>query len=295
MVRRRTASRSRLGGRWRRIRRLPWTVLAILVGAAVLSSLAGLRDPEQRMPTLWLNLGTELAGAVVTYVLIDLVLGTRQRRQALIEQMGSAVQDVALAAAEELRRQGWLTDGSLQGALLSSARLEGAYLGRANLRHARLESAHLEGARLERANLKDAILEGAHLRGARLERGHLAGATLRRADLEGASLAYADLAGANLEEARLAEADMRSANLEDASLWSANLARTDLRRANLKRAELWGANLERADLRKADLTGANLVGANLRGSTVTAGQISQAGSLAGATLPNGRELKEDDR
>jgi len=50
----------------------------------------------------------------------------------LIAQMGSSVKDVAIAAVEELRRHGWLCDGSLQGAILSGANLEGAYLVMAN-------------------------------------------------------------------------------------------------------------------------------------------------------------------
>jgi len=47
--------------------------------------------------------------------------------------MGSGVRDVAVPAADELRRRGWLTDGSLRGANLSRADLRGANLREANL------------------------------------------------------------------------------------------------------------------------------------------------------------------
>jgi len=84
-----------------------------------------------------LNFGTEMIGAVATYVLLELFIGGRERRETrkteLIVQLGSTVKDVAIAAAEELKRHGWVFDGSLEGANLNGANLPGTDLKCANL------------------------------------------------------------------------------------------------------------------------------------------------------------------
>ena len=111
-------------------------VLLVLIGLALALlqwAVSGIDDWKG----LALNLGTEMIGAAVTYALFELVIERMERREAekeeleakkadLIAQMGSGVKDVAVAAAEELRRHGWLYDGSLQGADLLGANLQGA-------------------------------------------------------------------------------------------------------------------------------------------------------------------------
>ena len=123
-------------------------VLAVLVWVAVASSLWAVSRTHGGWEALALNFGTEMAGAVATYALLEVFLGTRERREAkkadLIAQMGSRVHDVAIAAAEELRRRGWLRDGSLQGAHLSEAILQEANLWGANLRGANLFEAKFD-------------------------------------------------------------------------------------------------------------------------------------------------------
>lgn len=178
---------------------------------------------------LFLNLGTELAGAVVTFILINRIIGgseERERRKAdLIARMGSRVNEVAVQAVEELRLHGWLTDGSLKRANLMGANLKGADL----------TCADLEGAAdLEEANLWKADLEGANLWKANLE-----WAILREADLAGADLTYANLKLASLGDAKLQGADLRGANLE----W-ANLAGADLEGAYLQAADLWNTRFD---------------------------------------------------
>jgi uncharacterized protein YjbI with pentapeptide repeats len=142
-----------------------------------------------------------LAGALVTFVLIDLILGARQRKEALITRMGSDVRDVTVSAVEDLRGEGWLTDGTLRGVDLMGAHLRGADLG-----FAQLERADLRFARLPQAVLAEAHLEGANLQDADLERAvlvetHLQRASLKFANLEGAVLVGANLTGASLERA----------------------------------------------------------------------------------------------
>ena len=145
-----------------------WVLVALIVVPLLLS-----------LPIAWytgewgglaLNLCTELIGAGVTYTLLELVIGRRERREIereaekkereakkadLIRQMSSSVKDVAVPAAEELRRHGWLRDGSLQRAFLAMANLEGTDLYEANLQGAVLARANLEGAHLEGAFLSD--------------------------------------------------------------------------------------------------------------------------------------------
>jgi hypothetical protein len=191
--------------------RLRVGILLILIVVALVSSLWAVWPwPTGDWKGLALNFGTEMAGAVVTYALLELFIGRRERREAeeeelaakkadLIAQMGSSVKDVAVAAAEELRRHGWLTDGSLQGAFLARANLQGASLAEAKLEGANLQ-ANLQGANLVRANLEGAVLMMANLEGARLIWANLEGAFLQEANLEGAFLPGANLQGAKFND-----------------------------------------------------------------------------------------------
>jgi hypothetical protein len=153
---------------------------------------------------LALNFATEMVGAAVTYLLLRLFIGRRERREAekadLIAQMGSIERSLAIGAVEELRRHGWLTDGSLRGADLSSANLQGADLSSPNLQGADLRLANLQGADLKGANLQGADLRLAKLQDAILADADLRGADLRWAKLQGASLYRANLQGAAFDE-----------------------------------------------------------------------------------------------
>jgi uncharacterized protein YjbI with pentapeptide repeats len=268
---------------------LRWWILGVLIAVALASSLVAVLSGSRWQDAL-LNFGTEMAGAVVTYGLFELIIERRERREAekeavearkaeLIAQMGSDVRDVAVPAADELRRQGWLTDGSLRGAILSYANLQEANLSVANLRGSVLKDANLQEAKLQRANLEGAILSYANLKGAYLERTNLKGAKPWHANLQGAYLE-----GANLEGAILAYANLQGAYLERADLEGATLGM-----ANLNRATLSHVNLERAFLGYV-----HLGGANLKAAKVTAEQLAQATTLAGATLPDGTKLSEDN-
>ena len=110
--------------------------------------------------------------------------------------------------------------------------------------------------------------------------------------------AVVDLLGADLREANLRDANIRGANLRGADLSTANLRGADLRRADLRGANLRQANLHWADLVSANLSGAyvgrtdlslaDLRGADLRNvKELTVGQLDQAYSLEGATMPDG--------
>jgi hypothetical protein len=186
--------------------RLRVVVLLILIVMGLVSSL-GTAWRTGDWEGLFLNLGTEMLGAVATYVLLELFIGGRERREAkkaaLIAQLGSSVKDVAVAAAEELQRHGWLYDGSLKWADLERANLQGAYLSDACLRRAWLPLANLQGADLSKANLKGADLSNADLQKAKLNKAGLVAANLFSANLQGATLKDAALQYARLEAANL--------------------------------------------------------------------------------------------
>jgi len=175
-------------------------VLLILIVVGLVSSL-GTAWHTGDWEGLFLNLGTEMLGAVATYVLLELFIGGRERREAkkaaLIAQMGSSVKDVAIAAAEELRRHGWLTDGSLRGAFLPQADLQRAYLSGADFQRANLAGTKLQGAHLSGVNLQGAWLEGTNLQKAGLFDANLQRAWLEGTDLRGALLTWANLQGAH--------------------------------------------------------------------------------------------------
>jgi uncharacterized protein YjbI with pentapeptide repeats len=178
----------------------------------------------------WLqNFSTEMFGAFLTFILLELVVGSRQQREAeskaqqqlkqrLIIQMASKDNGIALQGLAELREHGWLLDGSLRGAHLREANLQGARLWDANLQAADLWHANLEGASLGQAKLQETYLLGANLQNAILLGANLQGAYLRGAVLHGAYLRGADVQGADLRLAKLQGADLTLSNLQGANL-----------------------------------------------------------------------------
>lgn len=215
---------------------------------------------------------TAISPALVAVGLAVLLLDTanelraeRERKAEWIVQMGSPDNAFAVEAARQLRARGWLEDGSLRG-----ARLLGA-----NLQRADLVGADLQGASIWNANLEGAEFRGASLQGAFFTGSNLQGADFRNANLQEGSLQNANLQGANFEEANLHRVDLLEANLQGANL----------RHANLRVVRLWAANLQGADLSHADLHGALCLAPE---------QLRQAGTLQGATLPDGTKLPDDD-
>lgn len=119
-----------------------------------------------------LNLFTEFISICVTIFVLNTLAEAREKRRELtrlktylIARLGSEVNDVARSAAEELRLQGWLSDGSLRGAYLGRANLQNAPLWGADLRHANFEGADLRNAILSMADLRHADFSDAKLQG----------------------------------------------------------------------------------------------------------------------------------
>lgn len=220
---------------------MPWWGWVIGVGAlGILLATAGMflgQSGHSDWSGLLLNVGTELLGAAVVYAVFEVGIVGRLRREARARELqtreeqqwrerfagllGSSVHDVAVAAAEELRRRGWLTDGSLQGSVLQQANLQGANLSGADLHEANLFGANLRGANLMVAELQEAVLQEVDLQEATLVEASLEGAELFDANLQGALLEDADLEGANLSSANLRGANLMEANLRGAILGEA--------------------------------------------------------------------------
>ncbi len=217
----------------------------------------------------------ELIGIGITVLIIDNAneaIKRREEKKRLILQMGSPDNAFAREAVRQMRARGWLTDGSLQGASFTGTNLKKANLVYANLREVSLWGANLKGAFLMNAELQGADLISANLRKA----------DLRWSNLEKAALMGADLQGANLEKV----------NLEGAGLIYAELQEAKLMEANLQGANLYAANLQNANLNNANLRGANLWGTNLEGANVTRDQITKAGFLEQAIMPDGSVIED---
>jgi hypothetical protein len=197
---------------------------------------------------------------------------TNARIQQLIHDMGSQINTVAIHAVDELRREGWLTDGSLQGAELR--------------RNSGIENGYITGVELRQANLQGADMNNAKLEGADLEY-----AQLQHADLIGSDLQSASLYGANLTHTQLI-----GANLQGTTLWYATLQGADLEVAKLQDAKLLFADLKGADLREARLQGATLEGANLENVKLTDRMLRpdcELGFDEQTILPDGSVWTED--
>jgi hypothetical protein len=134
-------------------------LLAIALASSGLSLVVNIVNNVDTSPAWWVswlqNFSTEMFGAFLTFVLLTLVVGSRQEKERLIRQMRSKVNEEAVRAVEELRAHGWLTDGALQRADLRDTNLQGANLMYANLRGAILARASLQETNLLSANLQE--------------------------------------------------------------------------------------------------------------------------------------------
>lgn len=113
------------------------------------------------------NFATEMLGAWLTFLLIDQIIGARERRRAreseererlkrhLIRKLRSPHPEIAEKAAQMLREFGWFYDGTLEGAYLSYANWSDLDMSGINVSGARMHK-----VRLVRTDLRNANLEG---------------------------------------------------------------------------------------------------------------------------------------
>ncbi len=224
----------------------------------------------------------KVGGGVVASA-IGFFLGERSRRGERIGTKHQMAKDWSRQKDSGLwhNMSGWDLEGiNLAGKNLVTAQLRGARLGKADL-----SQAQLGGADLTRADLRKAVMIGVWPREGKV------GPSLRYADLRGADLTDAVLNGSDCFGASMSRAKLTKALLRD----GVNLQSADLRRADLRGAVLTDAKLQDADLRGAKLFETDMTRANLRGAKIDKGQLDtmlEAGTLAGATLPDGTRLME---
>ncbi|HLA41873.1 MAG TPA: pentapeptide repeat-containing protein, partial [Aggregatilineales bacterium] len=208
-------------------------ILFLLVIIAAGSSFASLINSEgfsREWRSGWYqNFSTEIVGAVLTFLLFDMLIQTREQKEHTIRDLSSCINHTARRAAEELHARGWLQDGSLRSMDLTDADLRGARMSDADLQRANLWRANLNRVQFIKANLTGANLTDALLHEANLDGACLHEAQLIRADLQEVLLFQTDMCGANLRDANLSRAQHieyvrfdEHTILPDESLWTAD-------------------------------------------------------------------------
>ncbi|MBT7071097.1 MAG: pentapeptide repeat-containing protein [Anaerolineae bacterium] len=143
----------------------------------------------------------------------------KELKKVLISQLGSKSNAVATGALKELDARGWLSDGALQGAYISSANLEnnsftggdlkGAHLSFSNLRNTSWFETDLEGAFLDHVDLRKASLSI-----------HAVGPHYAEANLKNVSLSFADLSGARIRHEQFIQTrSLQNAIMPDGELY----------------------------------------------------------------------------
>lgn len=175
----------------------PGQIIGLLTTIGIVTSILSFalsQTTKQSSVTTWWvgclqNFGTGMISSAITFWLIDVIFGLRERKAQVIRAMKN--KSSAPNAVTEAREQGWFTDGSFEGVDLRNAQLQdailpGANLRRADLAHANLDGANLFGADLRQASLGYAALCNASLINAKLQSTRLTGCDLLEASLRGA-------------------------------------------------------------------------------------------------------------
>lgn len=182
------------------------------------------------------NLGTELIGAIITFIVIGVFVEMRRNQDNLLEQIRTGDSNTSVNALKRLLVKGVnLDQKNMRDANFHNADLTGMDLSNLDLRGARFSHAKLQGVKfnntnmgkadlsesnLTNGNLKGVILEQANLEKAKLDEAYMVGANLAGADLQGASLRNAYLAHVNFDKTVLIDAV-----LPDDVIWT---ERTDI-------------------------------------------------------------------
>jgi hypothetical protein len=190
----------------------------------------------------WQNFSTEVMGAIVTFLLFEMVIAGRREQDARLEAQSEQLERLirimqsmehlpATNAVEELRARNWLKDGSLAGRDFKNAHLKDLYLAQSNFEDCVMCNANLQDASLEGSHLEKADLSGANLQGANLANANLRGANLKESNLVDTTLTGADLRGANLSHAKLGdystfESRFNNMRLPDGTRWSREVRTT---------------------------------------------------------------------
>jgi uncharacterized protein YjbI with pentapeptide repeats len=151
------------------------------------------------------NIVIDLLSVALTVFIIDKMYRLRsdaERKKVLVSLLGSKNNAVATGALHELDAQGWLSDGSLQSAFLTSCNLDGNSFSGADLRRVSFSFASLRDTTWFEADLQGAFLDYADLSNATLSM-HAVGPHFTEADLTGSTLTNANLSGAKVRHEQL--------------------------------------------------------------------------------------------
>jgi hypothetical protein len=153
------------------------TVVWIAIGALTRPSSQGWDEWTSGIAT---GLGTGTAAAVLTFLLIDMMLGRQRQEESresseqerlgtLLAKIRVGERDENRGVLEEMRSAGWLKNGQLRKADFSGANLGSLDFGSADLRGALFMGAQLRGASFRNADVSTARFNKADLRGARFD------------------------------------------------------------------------------------------------------------------------------
>lgn len=176
----------------------------------------------------WLqDVGTEMLGAAVTILLVELVIYQKRDEASRVNQALARRREHLtnqLKRAYSLERRQKILDRMAEQDLLTEAWLHGIDLQQVNLDHRNLSESDFYEANLSKASLENSNLTEATLRRANLSHANLASANLRDADLVEANLDGADLHGAKLNNADLNQVRFSpKTRLPDGTYWSSSL------------------------------------------------------------------------
>ncbi len=168
------------------------------------------------------NFITDLLGVAITVFIIDTMYRIRsdtERKKVLIAKLGSKNNAVASDALHELDAEGWLLDGSLQRAFLTSCNLDGNSFTGADLRRVSFSFASLRDTSWFEADLQGAFLDHTDLSNATLSM-HAIDTHYAEADLTGATLSSANLSGAKVRHEQLCKVrSLWKAKMPDGNLY----------------------------------------------------------------------------
>jgi hypothetical protein len=191
------------------LNRLTWIILIGMFFMGLMLSILGgiVFNLGEAWNGFWLNIGTELIGAAITFIFLNWFIQQREKRETLVELVKNKNNEIAINALTELKEIGLLNkeNSVLRGKEIREAQWRGAKLQDCGLQDIFLPNAQLEGADLSGADLSGANLESANLSNARLNGSNLSKTNLRGAVLKGADLCKADINHCEFNRADLSE------------------------------------------------------------------------------------------
>lgn len=198
---------------------ISWILILLLILAVITGLASFLLNRLEWVSSWMLNISSELIGAVITYILFELIIGRAEKKNEDERHKIEAQLQLRtrLLKAHSFEEKQLILDeinalGVMRGANLMYSNLSGLFMSGLDMQGVDLSWSDLSGANLSNTNLEGANLTNTNLRGA-----ILIGANFKSAVLAGADLQNATIVGANLDFAILRQAKFQFSNLEKSS------------------------------------------------------------------------------